>query len=89
MRIAYSPTLGYADLDPGVAALVDKAVLEPEELGAIVEQLDSGFEDPLDISTGLWFVASKTVYDSLGPEGQAVSDPDFAAQGAGLSAQDL
>ncbi|MEK9736590.1 MAG: amidase family protein, partial [Candidatus Nanopelagicales bacterium] len=47
---------------------------------------------PLDISTGLWFVSSKTVYDALGPEGQAVTDPDFAAQaeqGAKFSAQDI
>jgi aspartyl-tRNA(Asn)/glutamyl-tRNA(Gln) amidotransferase subunit A len=37
-------------------------------------------------------VASKTVYDSLGPQGQAVTDPDFAAQaaqGAEFSSQDV
>ena len=92
LRIAYSPTLGYADVDPEVAALVDAAVRELEALGGIVDQVDPGFEDPLDISTGLWFVASKTVYDSLGPQGQAVTDPDFAAQaaqGAELSSQDV
>lgn len=92
MRIAYSPDLGYANVDPEVAALVAAAVRDLESLGAIVEQVDPGFDDPLDISTGLWFVASKTVYDSLGPEGQAVTDPDFAAQaeqGARLSAQDV
>ena len=92
LRVAYSPTLGYADVDPEVAALVDAAVRELEALGAFVDQVDPGFEDPLDISTGLWFVASKTVYDSLGPEGQAVTDPDFAAQaaqGAEFSAQDV
>ena len=92
LRVAYSPTLGYADVDPEVAALVDAAVRELEALGAIVDQVDPGFEDPLGISTGLWFVASKTVYDSLGPEGQAVTDPDFAAQaaqGAEFSAQDV
>ena len=92
LRIAYSPALGYADVDSQVAALVAQAVRELEGLGAIVEQVDPGFDDPLDISTGLWFVASKTVYDSLGPDGQAVTDPDFAAQaeqGARLSAQDV
>jgi Asp-tRNA(Asn)/Glu-tRNA(Gln) amidotransferase A subunit family amidase len=92
MRIAYSPTLGYAEVDTEVAALVAAAVGELESLGAIVEQVDPGFEDPLDISTGLWFVASKTVYDSLGPQGQEVTDPDFAAQaaqGAEFSAQDV
>jgi aspartyl-tRNA(Asn)/glutamyl-tRNA(Gln) amidotransferase subunit A len=92
MRIAYSPTLGYADVDPEVAALVAAAVRDLESLGAIVERVDPGFEDPIEISTGLWFVSSKTVYDGLGPEGQAVTDPDFAAQaaqGAEFSAQDV
>ena len=92
LRIAYSPTLGYADVDPEVAALVDAAVHQLESLGAIVERVDPGIEDPLDISTGLWFVSSKTVYDALGPEGRAVTDPDFAAQaaqGAEFSSQDV
>jgi len=92
LRIAYSPALGYADVDPEVAALVAAAVRELEALGGIVDQVDPGFEDPLAISTGLWFVASKTVYDSLGPQGQAVTDPDFAAQaaqGAEFSSQDV
>lgn len=92
LRIAYSPTLGYAEVDPEVAALVDAAVRELESLGAVVERVDPGFDDPLDISTGLWFVASKTVYDSLTPQGREVTDPDFAAQaaqGAEFSAQDV
>ena len=92
MRIAYSPDLGYANVDPEVAQLVANAVHELEALGAIVDEVDPGFEDPLDISTGLWFVSSKTVYDSLGPAGQAVTDPDFASQaeqGAAFSAQDV
>jgi len=92
LRIAYSPTLGYAEVDPEVAALVAAAVRELESLGAVVERVDPGFDDPLDISTGLWFVASKTVYDSLTPQGREVTDPDFAAQaaqGAEFSAQDV
>lgn len=92
LRIAYSPTLGYADVDPEVAALVDQAARDLDSLGAIVEQTDPGIDDPLDISTGLWFVASKTVFDSLGPAGQSVTDPDFAAQaeqGARVSTQDV
>ncbi|MFM7597495.1 MAG: amidase [Actinomycetota bacterium] len=92
LRIAYSPDLGYATVDPEVSALVAAAVRELETLGAAVEQVDPGFDDPLDISTGLWFVSSKTVYDSLGPAGQAVTDPDFASQaeqGAAFTAQDI
>ena len=92
LRIAFSPTLGYANVHPDVASAVDAAVHELEALGAVVEQVEPGFDDPLEISTGLWFVASRTVYESLTPEGQAVTDPDFAAQaeqGGQLSAQDV
>ena len=92
LRIAYSPTLGYATVHPEVAAAVEKAVRELEGLGAIVEQVDPGIDDPLDITIGLWFVASRTVYDGLSPEGQALTDPDFASQamqGAEYSAQDV
>jgi aspartyl-tRNA(Asn)/glutamyl-tRNA(Gln) amidotransferase subunit A len=38
-RIAFSPDLGHARVDPDVAALVAKAVLRFTELGAIVEQV--------------------------------------------------
>ncbi|MEO7127549.1 MAG: amidase family protein, partial [Rhodoferax sp.] len=55
LRIAYSPTLGYArNVHPEVAAAVQAAVRELESLGAHVEQIDPGFEDPLEITTGLW-----------------------------------
>ncbi len=92
LRIAYSPDLGYAEVDPEVASLVAAAVRELEGLGATVDQVDPGFDDPIDISTGLWFVSSKTVYDALSPDGQAVTDPDFAAQaeqGSSFRAQDV
>lgn len=80
-RIAYSPTLGYAkNVDPEVAAAVEAAVKQLAELGAEVEQVDPGFEDPLDISTGLWFLGAWTVWNTLTPEQQALTDPDFRAE---------
>ncbi len=90
LKIAYSPTLGYArNVHPEVAAAVAGAVQQLEALGAQVEQVDPGFEDPLEISTGLWFVGAWTLWNTLSPEQQAVTDPDFRAQamlGAKLSA---
>ncbi len=81
LRIAYSPTLGYANnVDPEVAAAVDTSVVLLAQLGAIVEPVDPGFEDPLDITTGLWFLGSWTVWNSLTAQQQAVCDPDFVAQ---------
>ena len=93
LRIAYSPTLGYATgIDPEVAAAVDAAVRELEALGAQVEAVDPGFADPLDITTGLWFVGAWTVWNGLTPEQQAVVDPDFRAEaelGRAYSALDI
>lgn len=80
-RIAYSPTLGYAkNVHPEVAASVDAAVQQLADLGAVVEQVDPGFDDPLDISTGLWFLGAWTVWNTLSPEQQALTDPDFRAE---------
>ena len=80
-RIAFSPTLGYVDdVHPEVAAAVAAAAARLAEAGAIVEAIDPGFDDPLEITTGLWFTGSWTVWSGLTPEQQAVTDPDFAAQ---------
>ena len=81
LRVAYSPTLGYArNVDPQVAAAVHAAAQRLAQLGAIVEQVDPGFDDPLDITTGLWFLGAWTVWSGLTAQQQAVCDPDFAAQ---------
>jgi aspartyl-tRNA(Asn)/glutamyl-tRNA(Gln) amidotransferase subunit A len=93
LRIAYSPTLGFAkNIHPEVAAAVARAAQQFSALGAIVEQVDPGFEDPLDITTGLWFLGAHTVWSTLSSAQQAVTDPDFqaeAALGAQLSALDI
>lgn len=90
LRIAYSPTLGYAqNVHPEIAAAVAAGVRQLQALGAHVEQVDPGFEDPLEITTGLWFLGAHTVWSGLTPQQQAVTDPDFRAEaelGARLSA---
>ncbi len=90
LRIAYSPTLGYANhVHPEIAAAVDAGVRQLQALGAHVEQVDPGFEDPLEITTGLWFLGASTVWNGLSAQQQAVTDPDFRAEaelGAQLSA---
>ncbi len=81
LRIAWSPTLGYAkNVHPEVATACAAAVRELEALGARVEAVDPGFEDPLEISTGLWFAAAWSVWNTLSTEQQALTDPDFQAQ---------
>ena len=83
LRVAFSPTLGYAgNVDPQVAAAVATAADELVELGAHVEAVDPGFADPLEITTGLWFTGAWTLWNQLSPQQHAVTDPDFAAEAA-------
>jgi aspartyl-tRNA(Asn)/glutamyl-tRNA(Gln) amidotransferase subunit A len=93
LRVAWSPRLGYVNnVHPEVAAACEKAVQKLAELGAHVEAVDPGFEDPLDITCGLWFLGSWTLWNGLNIEQQAVVDPDFRAEaqlGAGYSALDI
>ncbi len=93
LRIAWSPTLGYAaNVDAEIAAACEVAVRQLEAAGAIVEQIDPGFADPLEITTGLWFVSSWTVWNSLDARQRELTDPDFRAQaelGSAFSALDV
>jgi aspartyl-tRNA(Asn)/glutamyl-tRNA(Gln) amidotransferase subunit A len=92
LRIAWSPALGHAQVDPEVATACARGVELLAELGACVEAVDPGFEDPLAITTGLWFAGAWTVWNTLTPEQQALTDPDFAAEarlGSELSALEV
>ncbi len=93
LKLAWSPRLGYVDtLHPEVAAACEAAVKQLGELGAHIEAVDPGFENPLEITTGLWFVGAWTLWNTLSAEQQAVTDPDFAAEarlGAAYSALDV
>ena len=87
LRVAYSPTLGYAkNVDPEIAAATAQAAKHLQDLGAVVEQVDPLTEDPLDISTGLWFAGAYQVWQTLNPSQLALTDPDFKSQ-AELGAQ--
>ena len=93
LRIAWSPTLGYAKhVHPEVAAACAAAVHRLADLGAQVEAADPGFDDPLDITCGLWFLGAWTLWNTLGREQQALADPDFAAEaqlGSALTALEV
>lgn len=48
LRIAFSPTLGYAKVEPDVLNRVTQAIKVFEDLGAQVEEVAAPFEDPTD-----------------------------------------
>lgn len=54
LRIAWSPTLGYADVDPDVAQTTAAAALSFADLGATVDEVDPGLPDPADILDIMW-----------------------------------
>lgn len=93
VRIAWSPALGYAkNVHPEVAAACERAVEELRATGARVDAVDPGFDDPLDITCGLWFLGAWTLWNTLTPQQQERTDPDFAAEadlGSKLSALEV
>lgn len=91
LRVAVSPTLGYASLDRGVATAFAAAVDVVAALGARVGEVDPGFTDPLEAFETLWFAGAATLLAPLGPEQRARMDPGLVAiadQGAAISAVD-
>ena len=93
LRVAYSPRLGYVrDLHPALERACAHAAETLAALGAQVEACDPGIEDPLEITTSLWFAGSYQVWRTLTPAQQSVCDPDFRAQaelGAAIDANAL
>lgn len=49
LRIAYSPTLGFAKIDPEISALVERAAMRFRDAGATVETVDYVVDDPSGI----------------------------------------
>jgi aspartyl-tRNA(Asn)/glutamyl-tRNA(Gln) amidotransferase subunit A len=91
LRIAYSPTLGYAEVDPEVRASVDRAADHFAELGAAVERADPGFASPREAFFTLWSTGATRLLKSYPTDRLAVVDPGLrkaAEIGAGKSALD-
>lgn len=74
LRIAYSPDLGYVDVDPEIAEAVERAVKVFSDLGAVVERVDPGFADPLDTFCKLWFTGAANALDHLSEDQRADMD---------------
>ncbi|GAB3457392.1 amidase [Actinophytocola sediminis] len=91
MRIAFSPTLGFASVDPEVATIVATAVRTFTELGARVEIVDPKFDDPVEAFHVLWFAGAAASIAALSPERRAQLDPgllEICEEGASRSALD-
>lgn len=80
LTVAFSPRLGYVDIvDPEVAEAVAAAAKVFEELGAVVEEVDPGFSDPLETFNRLFYGGAANALRDLGPEQRAQMDPGLIA----------
>ena len=61
LRVAYSPTLGYARCDAAVLRVVDRAAQQFEALGCRVDRVERVFErDPVDIWSAEFYAGAGT-----------------------------
>ncbi|GAA3759634.1 amidase [Salinactinospora qingdaonensis] len=91
MRIAFSPTLGYVEVEEEVARPVAAAVRAFEELGAHVEEVDPGLPDCTEDFHVLWFAGAAKATAHLTADQRALLDPGLAEiieEGLSYSAQD-
>ncbi len=89
LRVAVSPTLGYVDVDPGVATAFEAAVDVLAALGVRVEEVDPGFADPIAAFETLWFAGAAASLASVPAHVQARMDGglvDVAAEGSRIGA---
>lgn len=74
-RVAFSPNLGYARVDPEVAAICQRAAERFVEAGAIVEQVPLDWRDPYDAWSVFFFgTAAASLEKKLPTQGELL-DP--------------
>jgi aspartyl-tRNA(Asn)/glutamyl-tRNA(Gln) amidotransferase subunit A len=91
LRVAYSPALGYAPVDPEVATAVRNAVTALEEHGARVTLADPGFGDPIATFDVLWRAGAAQIVDDVAVSRRPLIDPglaEAASEGLRYSALD-
>lgn len=89
LRIGYSATLGYAQLDPDVAKAFEHAVELMRETGALLEPADPGFASPAPIMRTLFAARAAHTVASLTEDERALLDPyvaEAAREGRALDA---
>jgi aspartyl-tRNA(Asn)/glutamyl-tRNA(Gln) amidotransferase subunit A len=80
-KIAYSPNLGYARVDPEIAESCAAAARGFEELGARVEEVRDIFPSPRDALLTLWGAGVAHVLSGFPRDKHALCDPGLLAVG--------
>jgi aspartyl-tRNA(Asn)/glutamyl-tRNA(Gln) amidotransferase subunit A len=92
LRVAWSPDLGYAMVDPAVREITTRAARRFEELGATVEEANPGWPDPYELFHTLFYGLVGATVDDLLPDWKGQLDPGLeriADAGRGLTAFDV
>jgi aspartyl-tRNA(Asn)/glutamyl-tRNA(Gln) amidotransferase subunit A len=92
LRVAWSPALGYAHVEPEVARVSALAAKAFTELGCTVDEVvDPGFGDPTPVFLMLWIAGCAGMLGDLLPQWGSKMDPglvDMIKRGMAASAQD-
>ncbi|MFJ8917346.1 amidase [Amycolatopsis sp. NPDC102389] len=72
---AYSPTLGFVDVDPEVAEIVKSAVQSLGDAGLHIEETDPGFADPKPAFDILWSTGAAKWLDTFPAGSETKVDP--------------
>ncbi|MFZ2004178.1 MAG: amidase [Stellaceae bacterium] len=78
-KIAFSPDLGYARVQPEIAAAVAAAARQFEVLGAHVEQVGKIFDSPREALLILWGAGAARIVAGIPTEKLKQCDPGFVA----------
>jgi aspartyl-tRNA(Asn)/glutamyl-tRNA(Gln) amidotransferase subunit A len=90
-RVAHSPALGFATVDPEVTTAVRAAVGALESAGARVSLADPGFGSPIAAFEVLWYAGAAKLVDDVPASRRGLIDPglaEIAAEGRRYSALD-
>jgi len=79
-RIAFSPTLGYVEVDPEVAAIVARAAEVFSSLGAQVEQVDHVLDDPWPVLARYKRGLTAFAFRNVAPAQYGLMDPALVAE---------
>jgi aspartyl-tRNA(Asn)/glutamyl-tRNA(Gln) amidotransferase subunit A len=82
LKLAYSPDLGYARVDPEIAAACAAAARQFEALGATVEEVREVFPSPRDALLTLWAAGEARVLAGFPAEKHKLCDPGLVAMAA-------
>jgi aspartyl-tRNA(Asn)/glutamyl-tRNA(Gln) amidotransferase subunit A len=78
-RIAFSPTLGWARVDPEIAVAAAAAARQFAAIGAEVDEVETIFASPRDTLMTLWAAGAARIVGGFAAERRTLLDPGLAA----------